>query len=151
MTNPLDAVMEKVRNNIREHGVTVIAVGGDTVDGQPVGSFAYTVGLTEVGHPELMIAGLPFEISQALLNDAATRVRAGEHLSPGQRVDWLLRSYDVVVTDVVTAEVGVATRLYDRDIVVRQLVWPDKAGHYPWDEDYGYPAWGQRDVWIVAP
>ena len=48
--------------------------------------FASTVGLFELGHPELVVFGLDAESSGGMLNWCAARVWDGELFSPGQVV-----------------------------------------------------------------
>src|SRR5437764_5365551 len=60
--------------------------------------FAYTVGLTAHGQPELVIAGLDPHIAQALLNDLASRVLKHDlRLTHGQHLPDLIAGYDAVL------------------------------------------------------
>jgi hypothetical protein len=70
------------RETIRRHGWAVQAVLGDA-DGPP---FAYTVGLTGFGHPELILFATSQATAAAVLNDLGERVRAGQRLGADERV-----------------------------------------------------------------
>ncbi|GIF75669.1 DUF4262 domain-containing protein [Asanoa siamensis] len=116
---------------IAEHGWMVQSVfparGGN---GAP---FAYTVGLTAAGLPELIVCGLPADIAGHLLNTAAHR-SLGAELRPGEALDEIA-SVPLRVVDAPTAPVTTAHRLYpDRTVRALQLVWPDLHGHYPGDD-----------------
>ena len=114
---------------------------GQSRDGAP---FAYTIGLTEHGHPEFVIAGLRPTISHALLNDMAARV-CDHHAQfhHGQHVTDLLDGYDaILIYGPITRELypGTACGRYRQDQVrLRQIVWPDPNGCYPWDCGYQFP------------
>ncbi len=110
----------------------------------PGAPFAYTVGLTAHGHPELIIAGLDPLIAQALLNDLAGRVYdTAARFTHGQRVSDLLAGYDAAILDGPSTEdlqPGTAYARYGRDRVrLQQIVWPDKDARFPWDSGYAYP------------
>jgi hypothetical protein len=114
-------------------------------DPDTVTPFAYTVGLTAHDFPELLIAGLDPDTSQALLNDLARRVYdQAQRFTHGQRIPDLLVGYDtVIVTGPSTDDLhpGAALARYGPDRVrLQQIVWPDKSGRFPWDAGYEYPA-----------
>jgi hypothetical protein len=108
--------------------------------------FAYTVGLTEAGLPELVISGLPVGTAQSILNTAA-RQSLETSLRPGQALTDVA-SVPLRVIDAPFAEVNMARRLYPgKDVQALQLVWPDSAGAYPAE-----PGWSLRDAQpIYAP
>ena len=133
----------RVTETIRLHGCFIQAVMGEGRT-PPV---AYTVGLFELGHPELIVFGLDTQSSGGMLNWFAARVRDGEVFSPGQviapaesdtrllvqnfRDPWLLH---------------MANRHYHRgrEAPVRalQLIW-DAGGAFPWEPGYSEPEWLQ--------
>ena len=111
-------------------------------------AFAYTVGLTAIDRPEFIIAGLNHLIAAALLNDIAGRVHHHRaQYTHGQRVDDLLAGYDAYLIDgPPTPDLWPGTAL-DRyghhRLRLRQIVWPDPDGHFPWQPDYRYPPYVQ--------
>ncbi|MFI7208458.1 DUF4262 domain-containing protein [Micromonospora aurantiaca (nom. illeg.)] len=122
--------------------VTLVHPSGDDDTGSP---YAYTVGLTAHGYPELLIAGLDPAISQQLLNDLAARVYdRAERFSHGQRIGDLIAGYDAAIIDGEPTEQmcpGAAIARYGQEQVrVQQIVWPDPDGRFPWDDGYAYPS-----------
>ena len=131
---------------IERYGWMVQAVGGDRLHAP----FAYTVGLTEAGLPELLVTGLSQVRAATLLN------RAGEHwlhvdLEPGGGVQLVVAGIRVEVVDLPTpsAHLFVADELYGEDVRAQQLVWADTRGVWPWDRGHragrgGQPVLGPR-------
>jgi hypothetical protein len=103
--------------------------------------FAYTVGLTAHGYPELFIAGLAPGIAHALLNDLAGRVYdQAKRFTHGQRVSDLIAGYDAIIVEGPVIEAlppMAAIARYGRDqIRLQQIVWPDRQGRFPWQDGY---------------
>jgi len=131
---------------IARYGWAVTAVLPTPTD--PCTPFAYTVGLTARTQPELVIAGLDPLIAQALLDDLAARVLEHDtQLAHGQHLPDLIAGYDAVLVDgPVTDDLypGTAIGRYGADRVrLRQIVWPDRDGRFPWDPGYAYPPQAQ--------
>jgi hypothetical protein len=136
-----DALLRRQDEQINRVGWAVTMVM-PTVD-EPGTPFAYTVGLTAHGSPELVIAGLPPDITHALLNDLAHRVLdSTARFSHGQRIADLLSGYDAVIVDGPATEPlypGTAYKRYGTDRVrLQQVVWPDPQDRYPWDAGYAH-------------
>lgn len=128
---------------IREHRWAVQYVGPGDEPGQP--SFAYTIGLFGLGHPELVVAGLGIDDAHDLLQSAAAVVAGGRDLVPGELVT-LGDGADEVVVEVCPnpGEVVLgANRWYRRppeySVPAYQLAWPHPDGRYPWDDGYACP------------
>jgi hypothetical protein len=105
--------------------------------------FAYTVGLTAHGYPELLIAGLPPEVAHDLLNDLAGRVYdKAEQFGHGQRISDLIAGYDAAIVQGPATEQlnpGAAFARYGKDqIRLQQVVWPDTVGRFPWEPSYAF-------------
>jgi hypothetical protein len=103
--------------------------------------FAYTVGLTGHGYPEMVISGLPPEVAHRLLNTMAQRVYdRAVRFTTGQRVSDLLRGHDVVIvggSDTDELKPNAAFGRYGKDAVqLQQIVWPDEADRFPWEDGY---------------
>jgi len=137
----LDELLRRQQHLIDTYGWAVTAVF--PTDDAPGAPFAYTVGLTEHGYPELVISGLDPATSQALLNDLAKRVYdRAERFTAGQRISDLLVGYDAVIVEGPATEElhpGAAIARYGKDkVALQQAVWPDPHGRYPWDPGYAY-------------
>ena len=94
-------------------------------------SFAYTVGLTDCGLPELVITGMDDEAAATVLNAVARRVLRAD-LEVGARVDLAGLVLEVVRVQRPELHLLTATALYGDDVRGLQLVWPDDRGRYPW-------------------
>ena len=113
----------------------------------PVQPFAYTVGLTSFGRPELIVVGLPPDIACLVLNHTAQQhithpVSPGDTLRPGLSVP--LRAV-YVPKSVQDQCAGVARSLYGDTVTLVQLMWPSNTGRWPDHPDWdGEP--GQQDI-----
>lgn len=123
----------------------------DSTDGLPRRlhePFCYTTGLHGIGHPELIVLGLPPDPAMSLLNLVAHRV-TGHHedLIPGQLVPGFRP--EVLVEEVPNPGMVVfeANNYYGRPFVASvpayQLTWADAQGRFPWDEGHQGGPWGQ--------
>jgi hypothetical protein len=112
--------------------------------------FCYTIGLHELGHPELLVFGLDQGTSAKILNTVGARIRDGERLRDGD-VLTLAGESPLLVTARTVPNPGEilfsANRHYHRpdedSVPALQLVWPDAHGRFPWDTGYELPAWYQ--------
>lgn len=120
-----DPVLERVASAIAEHGWHMIGTEG----------FAYTTGLTDGDHPEILIAGLPPRTAHDVVSAAVAKVRARTPLLPGSRHDGIVSAYPVEVRalPLVTPRFprSVTTAHYRRAVPAVQLVWPDQQGRFP--------------------
>jgi len=114
-------------------------------------AYAYTVGLTEHGLPELVATGLPPPRAAALLNRGARHVLLDGPLpAPGD----VLRLTEVPILEVVRvahpdAHLDTALALFGPGIRALQLVWADERGRWPWHPGFrasrgGQPVLGRR-------
>jgi hypothetical protein len=126
---------EKVIHDVEAFGWHVIKVAGD--EAGP--AFAFTIGLErELGHPELIMIGLPPDVMHSVLNVAGESIRAGRRYEPGTDTCELLEGYACKLLPfpriAYLAFLGYARWFYDGDdFEALQCVWPDQAGRYPWD------------------
>ena len=148
---------------IREHGWMVEAVGtgqcdccdaigpadpaGDEYDDRPP-PFAYSVGLFGMGHPELVVTGLPALLMMRMINTVGARVRDGLALVPGQQLelDEVAPGLRVVVEELPNPGeiLFSANRFYKRppeaSVDAFVLTWCDTSGHFPWDSGCEVPS-----------
>ena len=133
-TTATDSGEQKLLDDVAKFGWHCIKVSGDN-DHEP---FAYTIGLFEsYGYPELLIYGLPGEVAHSVLTLAARAAAGGNPLSLGEPTEELLEGYSCIFVPVSRAEyaehVGFARWYYEGDeFPVQQVVWPSKAGLFPW-------------------
>ena len=132
---------------VREYGFCVQSVGGDPDAGIP--SFAYTVGLFGIGHPELFVTSTSGPTAHALFTDVFGRVKAGRLLVPGELLEFDGWAHRVTVETIPNpAQIAFgANRFYrlseDESVDLLQLTYDDLQGRFPWDEGYSRPAWLQ--------
>ncbi|MEV6907288.1 DUF4262 domain-containing protein [Amycolatopsis sp. NPDC051071] len=142
-----DYLVEEVRPLIRQYGWMVQTVDGGGV--QP--AYAYTVGLTDAGMPELVVTGLRERRSGQLLNFLAQEaVRSGPP-EPGEvlpaAVGW--PALEVVPLSAPFVHMPTAVLLYGEDFRALQVVYEDEHGRWPWDREFrggtgGQPVLGAR-------
>lgn len=119
--------LREIEEIVDRHGWAVQGVGPDP-------SWAYTVGLNILGHPELVIVGLPMSMAMDILNRAA-RVHIDYGIVPGAPVDI---DYSVIFQTrrIAATHLNVA-RAFQRESFQEtaiQLVWPDEDGVYREDQ-----------------
>lgn len=105
-------------------------------------SFHYTVGLTAKAQPELIVYSLPDEVGQDVLNAVAEQVLAGRELRDGEAVPDLPPEAPELRTFAVTSlrdPLGLATARYGDSVKVRQVVFADRHGRWPWEKDADRP------------
>jgi hypothetical protein len=129
-----------VSQTIRKHGLFIQFVGGDPDDIPR--TFAYTVGLFGLGHPELVIASVNPGTACGVLNELGARVRAGENFVAGQLLTFEEWPHRIVVEELPNPGeiLFSANRHYQRpaqaSVEAYQLTYDDRAGRFPWDEGY---------------
>lgn len=132
----------KVAADVEKYGLSVILVEAD----EQAPKFAYSVGLCRsFNQPEVIVFGLDAELSGWIINELARRIRAGERCEIGKEYEGLLESYNCVFRDVprdcYPDYFGYAMHFHQTaDFPALQLVWPDKAGKWPWDIEFE-PSW----------
>lgn len=133
-TNASDPGDQKLLDDIKEFGWHCLSVDGDDEHQQ----FTYTIGLFQTfGFPELLIYGLDGNIAHEILTIAGNAAARGEPLNTSEPTDALLEGYSCVFVRVPIDEypdhVGFARWYYECDsFPVEQIVWPSKAGLFPW-------------------
>lgn len=112
--------------------------------------WAYTVGLTAVGRPELVVTGMSATRAADLLNDVAAHLMHAEAPAHGDQIPLAGGPLvEIVELTEPTAHLFVAVELYGSGIRALQLVHADDRGHWPWDAGYrgvrgGQPVLGVR-------
>lgn len=133
-------------------GWMVQAVGGSRL----YAPFAYTIGLTGQGLPELVVTGLRTESAATVLNAAAQYCcdalvpLAGETMRVGIGPEC-----EVVALPHPDVHLFTAVDVYGTRVRALQLVWADSRGRYPWEVGHragrgGQPVLGPRGAWRAA-
>ena len=142
-----DYVDQVLQPHLDRFGWAVLAVGGSRLHAP----FSYTVGLTPLGLPELVVTGRPAGAAAGILDAAARQqLAAGAAPTPGTSVTADRHVLEVVALPHPEAHLFLATGLYG-EAAVRglQLVWADDRGRWPWDRGHrngrgGQPVLGPR-------
>jgi len=138
--------LERLRQGVADQGWLVQGVEG----AGPFPPWAYTIGLSGYGLPELVVTGLPVLEAAPLLNGLASHSIHASPPSPGERIP--LRGgplIEVVPLAEPSVHLMFATALYGPEIRALQLVHADARGRWPWSPDYrdgegGQPVLGVR-------
>jgi hypothetical protein len=134
----LDEDEKNVVAKIREHGWFNHSIMGDA-EGP---GFSYTTGFwLNAKHPELMIFNMKHETAHDVFWELYRDVRDGKHLKVGGSTDQAFANLPAYVFPV-------AKRYYREylgwnrffyagdDFPCVQIVWPDRAGFFPWESDF---------------
>ena len=104
----------------------------------PLEACWYTVGLTDHGHPELILFGLPPDIARPALRTVAEEIIDGRRaFTSGQYADDVIEGHEVQFVTVIEPErhLPVAAQFYaakDAAVEALQIVWPDRYHRWPW-------------------
>jgi Domain of unknown function (DUF4262) len=143
-------------SNVDEHGCAIISVFDPEHE---VPNFAYSIGFPRsLGQGDVLISGLDLDMMKRLLNDAFALCRAGLQLTDFARTSELFSSLDCVVREIaeehirgdfITSALWYTEKVCDQPFTSAfQLVWPDKAGLFPWDEGFAENLIGaQLELW----
>lgn len=139
-----DEFRGKIARDVREHGRSVVGVFPDAASPPPNGAFAYTIGNSDRGLPELLVVGMFDRDAMWLLNRLSEKMVArGGPFASGEMVDLGGRRAVCVVDaadevkDLYTFQ-ATAWR-GGPDYRVQQVVVPDPEGRFPWDDGCGEP------------
>ncbi|MDQ1681712.1 MAG: hypothetical protein QOC55_2312 [Thermoleophilaceae bacterium] len=143
----LDQQDSLVADNIRRHGWHIEFVFGEEEDDET--SFAYTVGMFGLGHPELLIFGVSPHTAAGVLNELGDRICSGGDLLAGTVLTLHAGSRRVVPEvvpnpgDIVFTANRHFRRADEASVPVLQLTWDDHKGLFPWEAGYSLPDWLQ--------
>ncbi len=134
--------------HIREHGRSVIGVFPDKESEDINDAFAYTIGNSLKGLPELLVVGIYRD--GGMLNELSERMIAQGHAFADNERVFLGGAFPVTIIEAddavkerVTIQAGNFLKRYYR---VMQIVLCDHEGRFPWDQGCGKPYCDVR-VW----
>lgn len=121
---------ERIRDHIARRGVSMVAVEGSWPE------LAYTIGLSRLEHPELVIFGLEPAAAMAVLDVVAQAVVRGDvRIADGDEIrdeHWRLQAFALPDPDDVIVRAG---WFFGHSVPALQLVYPDAHGTWPWGPD----------------
>jgi Domain of unknown function (DUF4262) len=114
--------------------------------------WAYTLGLTRIGQPELVTTGLSLHRATHLLNGQAGHLTHAPAFRPGEQFE-LAGGPVIQIIEVAepTAHLHIAVELFGPRIRALQLVHADDRGHWPWEAGYRGVQGGQPVLGTVPP
>ncbi|MCU1244707.1 MAG: hypothetical protein JWN02_617 [Acidobacteria bacterium] len=128
---------QKIGAEIERHGWVVVAAKAD--DDAP--ARATSIGLyRKFNHPEIVVVGLPPETANKVIDAVAESVSEGKSFEANTIHADILARHDVafvaVSREFFEDYVRPAVGFYGNDeFPALQLVWPDRAGKFPWDDE----------------
>jgi hypothetical protein len=130
----------KLLSDVARHGWHVLHV----FDPESDLTYSFSVGLyLKFGHPEILVMGLSEEVSRDLINTTAEHIAGGRVFLAGTRTDDLVEGFACGFTPILVDHyeqyLGYGIWFYrslKQPFPAIQLVWPDKQGRFPWEENY---------------
>lgn len=132
---------KELLSNLSEVGWHNLHIAGE----EALPPFSFSIGhFHNANHPEIIVAGLPPETSEQLLNVAAVHIHGeGQPIEPFRPYEDFLQGLNVAFIPVGLEHygefLGYANWYYDdlpKPYPVMQMVWPDPAGLFPWEEGF---------------
>ncbi|MFI6393124.1 DUF4262 domain-containing protein [Nonomuraea sp. NPDC050540] len=135
------AIQQKIHQDMQARGWSWIWVFDPGRENSP---FVYSIGFyTSFNHPEVVVAGLPQDVSENVLSSVHVALTEGVVYSAGDTSDRILEGVGVqfraIPQDLLLSALAQASAFYAGEAFsALQLVWPDKDGNFPGE---GAPAW----------
>lgn len=136
-----DDILKKAKTDITTYGWSFMYVDTDQAHG--IESFSYTIGFEKTyNHPEIITFGLPAEPAHGILSAAAAAIKGGENMPLHVPVDNILGGdlkvlFKPLNHDCYKDYLSVAIEAYQTtDFRTQVMLWPDKVGKYPTDNEY---------------
>ena len=148
LPEPADDFDRKLLADIARVGWAVLGIPED--DEGP--GYAFSIGLYRTfAHPEVILIGLPWEVSHRFTNAIGAAVRTGERYEAGREYDHLAEGYPSAFVAVDRSHykqyLGTAGWFYRGwDFPVIQMVYPDRDGAYPWDAGSTPGYWRRQPI-----
>jgi hypothetical protein len=119
--------LAELRQTMLESGWAVQYVEGDRMP------FAYTIGLTRYGLPELLVTGVAPRRAARMLNTLGKRAVNGERPQPGTRIALPAGPLvEMVEVDHPDVHLTFADVMFGDEVTALQVVWVDSRGRWPW-------------------
>jgi hypothetical protein len=108
----------------------------------PRPGYTYTIGFELTwGHPEVIILGLQPAAARGLLGLIADQLANGGDVPEGVFAglldnDLACAMLPISAPDLADICPGIVDFYQRQDVALSQFLWPDRAGHFPWQEGY---------------
>jgi hypothetical protein len=145
----MDDYLQRVRDIVRRNRFAVQGVEGSSCQAE----MYYSVGLTALGLPEVVVTGVRQPDGAELVRCWAGYLLEENIVLPGERLQAGPYRMEAVEVDHPHDHLVVAHVLYGDDVRALQLVVADGRGRFPWDEGYrarrpGQPVLGTKAPWF---
>ncbi len=125
-------IKERTKLDIARYGWQAVAVEGGF--DQP--AISYSVGLTEIRHPELLVVGRRQEEAYCMLGDLVAMVLGHRHvLEPGIDLDLSHRRVHLAPIESPNGILLMGHSIYGKRLRALQVVWADDSDNLPWEQD----------------
>jgi hypothetical protein len=125
--------LDGLRSAIRDHLWLVKCVPDEK---RP---YAYTLGLHELGLPELLATGVTTDRALALMDYFAREVIENGPPAPGDRIPMSdIATFEAVQVERPDVHMELGMMLFGPKLRALQLVWTDMRGRWPWDSAFNY-------------
>lgn len=135
---PKDSYEQKLLSRIDQFGWSITSVA-DPENRQP--SFSYSIGIFETfKQPEVLVIGQRPQLGCVMINLYGNRLKRGETFTSNHRYAGFIEGFDIFLIEV---DAAASSQTYTRsarwlysgtDFPLRQMVWPDTQGNFPWDD-----------------
>jgi hypothetical protein len=139
MATSKSELFHKIDGIIKKAGFAFLSIGQD--GNTP--PFAYTVGITETyGCSELIIFGVGQNVADAVFNGLVEKIKSGKRFNDGDIVSELLnmpvaiKSLSKEVARPFFLNVSSRYKGTKHTPTFQQMVYPDRAGKFPWETGY---------------
>jgi hypothetical protein len=140
-------LIQQQEKQIEEYGHAMVSVS--CTEDHPGPTFTYTIGLNSLDWPELIVIGLGGETAGIILNHLVAYYKSKDKIPADGDVVGLeaeianlplqmLTCGDWIREEYATMADSRAQRRGENPIRVLQLVMPDRAGLFPWNESYDH-------------
>lgn len=147
-------LLRSFKNVIAMHGIAVVAIPGSQ-EGPP---FAYTIGFTDIGLPEVFVMGLPASSVAGPFNEYYADIKSGKVIpGAGQTPDYYNMPLAIIDADSekLVGKFTCQCEFYyegsGKTPKYVQWVVCDKAGLLPWQKGFDEEYMGKRQVVMGAP
>lgn len=140
--------LEHLRGMVSWHGWAIQAVEREGY----CPPWAYTVGLTQMGRPELVVTGMAIGRAGQLLSEVAGHLGHSEPPAIGEIVELVGGpAIQVAPITMAAARLPVAADLYGNGVSGLQVIHADDRGRWPWEAGYrgirgGQPILGAAEL-----
>lgn len=132
MVNEISDRMDRI---IAEHGWAVQGVLPDPAAAVRA-AFAYTIGLSAKGLPELALAGIDPRDANSILNAAASKLMAGAPRHDGAVLEQVVEGFDLMLRAMPKSGANkylLGAKVRYPGFSAMALIYPDPVGRWPWD------------------